>query len=75
MFRNMIPFDPVQRKKYGYGLQQIRNLLLNFLMRKSMTHADLVIFISDYARELIWKQLNGTLKRTVVIPHGLHNRF
>ena len=40
-----------------------------------MTHADLVIFISDYARELIWKQLNGTLKRTVVIPHGLHNRF
>lgn len=75
MFRNMIPFDPVQRRKYGYGLQRLRNVLLNYLMRNSMTRADLVIFISNYASELIQQKLNGKLKQTVVIPHGLHKRF
>ena len=75
MFRNMIPFDPVQQKKYGYGLQRLRSLLLNFLMRHSMVRSDLVIFISNYAYELIRQKLNGKLKRTVLIPHGLHNRF
>ena len=75
MFRNMLPFDPVQRKKYGLSFQRLRNFLLNRLMRKSMSRADMVIFLSEHVRNQIMLQINGTLTKTVVIPHGLHNRF
>ena len=75
MFRNMIPFDPMQQKKYGFSLQRFRNQLLKIMMLRSMSRANLVIFISEYGRSLVQKKLNLKLNETVVIPHGLHKRF
>ncbi|MFO7712890.1 glycosyltransferase family 4 protein [Desulfosarcina sp.] len=75
MFRNMIPFDPVQRQKYPLGYQRLRNWMLNRLMLQSMIQADLVIFISEHARKVIEKIAKTTLKKTAVIPHGVNPRF
>jgi len=75
MFRNMIPFDMVQRAKYPYGLMRIRNWILERIMLKSMIEADLVIFISDFAKQLINERTGFKLKNAVTIPHGLNNTF
>jgi len=75
MFRNMIPFDRVQRAKYPYGLMRIRNWILERIMLKSMLKADLVIFISDFARKLIDERTGFKIKNTVTIPHGINNIF
>jgi len=75
MFRNMIPFDMVQRAKYPYGLMRIRNWILERIMLKSMLRADLVIFISDFARQLINEHAGFKLKNAVTIPHGINNIF
>ncbi len=75
MFRNMIPFDIVQRAKYPYGLMRIRNWILERIMLKSMINADLVIFISDFARQLINERTGFKLKNAVTIPHGINNIF
>ncbi len=75
MFRNMIPFDKVQRAKYPYGLMRIRNWILERIMLKSMLKADLVIFISDFARKLIDERTGFKIKNTVTIPHGINNIF
>lgn len=75
MFRNMIPFDRVQRAKYPYGLMRIRNWILEREMLKSMLKADLVIFISDFAKQLINNRTGFKLKKTVTIPHGINNIF
>jgi len=75
MFRNMLPFDPVQYRKYGLSFQYLRNLLLKRLMLKSMRQADLVIFVSNFARNVIKQELGSHLKRSPVIPHGLNQRF
>ncbi len=75
MFRNMIPFDMVQRVKYPYGLLRIRNWILQRIMLKSMLKADLVIFISDFAKQLIDELTGFELKNAVTIPHGINQIF
>ncbi|MGE6565649.1 glycosyltransferase family 4 protein [Pseudomonas hunanensis] len=73
MFRNMIPFDAAVLSKIPFGLQRIRNKLLHRTMLRSMSQADMTIFISDYARSVIEKLT--TIPRGITIPHGIDQRF
>lgn len=73
MFRNMLPFDKRARRQLGMGLQQVRNRLLRRVMLKSMARADLTIFISDYARQLIETLIRP--RNAVTIPHGVNQQF
>lgn len=75
MFRNMLPFDPVQRAKYPPGLMRIRHWLLERAMLKSMINADLVIFISEFARNVIEERTGNILKNVMTIPHGINEHF
>ncbi len=75
MFRNMIPFDKAQRARYPLGYTRLRNYLLEHLFLSSMAAADLVIFISEYARELIETRAPEGVRRSAVIPHGLADHF
>jgi glycosyltransferase involved in cell wall biosynthesis len=75
MFRNMIPFSPQQRRKYGAGAMRIRNWLLERAMARSMAKADCVIFISEFARRVVEKKVPRLPGKTVVIPHGVNSVF
>ena len=75
MFRNMIPFDMKQRRRYPLGCQRIRNWILERVMLKSMQGADLVIFISSFARRVIEQRALSPLKSSVTIPHGINAQF
>jgi len=75
IFRNMIPFDMKQRKRYAYGYKRLRNWMLERIMLSSMRNADLVIFISEYAKKIIEERLGGRMRKTIVIPHGVNNVF
>jgi len=71
MFRNMTPFDEEQLRKMQFNLSKVRNLILKRVMIRSMQKADLVIFISEFARETILKNLVKPLKESVLIHHGV----
>jgi glycosyltransferase involved in cell wall biosynthesis len=73
MFRNMIPFDLRVRKSIPFGLQRLRNWLLNRIMLKSMSEADLTIFISNYARSVI--ESLTQIRNPITIPHGIGSVF
>lgn len=75
MFRNMIPFDIKQRKKYPLGYMRTRNWLLSKSLLWSMENADLVIFISNFAKDVIGKISRNGIKSSVVIPHGVSSDF
>lgn len=75
MFRNMIPFDQEQRKKYKFGYMRFRCWILNKVMLRSMEKADLVIFISEFAKKVISRISQRVMKRNVVIPHGVGDSF
>lgn len=74
-FQNMLPFDHVQRKKYPFGYRRLRDWLLERGLSSSMRRADLVIFISEFARNFIRRQLGDLQGASVVIPHGIHPSF
>jgi glycosyltransferase involved in cell wall biosynthesis len=71
----MIPFDRVQRARYPLGYTRVRNWLLERAMLRSMLRADLVIFVSDFARRVIELRVQERIKRAVVIPHGVGPEF
>jgi len=56
-FQNMLPFDHVQRKKYPFGYRRLRDWLLERGLSSAMCRADLVIFISEFARNFIAKHV------------------
>tara|TARA_Y100000816_G_scaffold291512_1_gene283099 strand:- start:3346 stop:4473 length:1128 start_codon:yes stop_codon:yes gene_type:complete len=71
MFRNMQPFVKELVRNETSFLKKIRIFLIKFLMLKSFKDSDLVIFISNYAQEIIKKNLKEPLKKTVLINHGV----
>jgi glycosyltransferase involved in cell wall biosynthesis len=75
MFRNMIPFDPAQRRRYPLGYMRMRHWILEKVLLRSMLRADLVIFISEFARTVIEDRASRRLKNTVLIPHGIDPSF
>ena len=73
MFRNMEPFDERARRAVPFGLQRLRNWMLEHLMLASMSKADLTIFISDFARRVIEGRVRVRAAQT--IPHGISSAF
>jgi len=75
-FQNMLPFDCIQRKKYPiFGYRSLRDYLLKKLFSRSMLRADLVIFLSEFARNKVRKELSGFNGLNIVIPHGVDDIF
>jgi glycosyltransferase involved in cell wall biosynthesis len=75
MFRNMVPFDIQQRRRYPLGYSRVRNWLLERSMLSSMLGADFVIFISEFAKKVIERRSGGELANSAVIPHGIGADF
>lgn len=73
MFRNMIPFDPEALARIPLGLQKLRNFILKRVMLRSMANADLTIFISDHARQVI--ETLTPVRKSITIPHGINAAF
>ncbi len=70
-FQNMLPFDHKQRRRYPLGYRRFRDWLLERGLTMAMRRADLIIFISTFAREFIESRLDRLDTRSVVIPHGI----
>lgn len=75
MFQNMLPFVPKARKRYPWGYMRFRLWLLKFLQARSFQKADMVIFISQYAKTVIDQVLPQRKGTSAVIPHGLSDHF
>ncbi len=74
-FQNMLPFAPEERRRYPWGYMRFRLWLLRFLQGHSFQQTDLVIFISQYAKQVIDQALPYRKGKSVVVPHGLSDHF
>lgn len=73
MFRNMLPFDKRVIQESASIIFKVKNFLLRKKMLSSMRNADLVIFISNYAKGVIEERIK--IKSSVTIPHGISKKF
>ncbi len=75
MSRNLLPFEPRERRRYGCSFTGLRLMLLRLTQARTFERAEGLIFLSQYARDTVMAALKGTSARTAVIPHGVDQRF
>ncbi len=74
-FRNMLPFAPQESQRFNLGWRRLRYWLLRQFLGRAFVRADLVIFISHYAKRVIDQALPQRSGRSQVIYHGLAADF
>lgn len=74
-FRNMLPFSPKEMARFNWGYNKIRYFLLRKGQSKSFRTADLTVFISNFAKEVIDGYVPTRLGKSVVIAHGIDEVF
>jgi glycosyltransferase involved in cell wall biosynthesis len=74
-FRNMLPFSPEERRRYPLGYMRTRLAILRWVQARSFKRADLVIFISLFAKSVIDVVVGPRAGVSRVIPHGISDRF
>lgn len=72
MSQNLLPFEMHELRRYGWSLLTLKLLLLRLTQSRSFRKADGVIFLTEYARDVV---LRVTRKQTCIVPHGLNPRF
>jgi glycosyltransferase involved in cell wall biosynthesis len=74
-FRNMLPFSLEDRRRYPLGYMRTRLAILRWVQARSFKRADLVIFISLFAKSVIDVVVGPRAGVSRVIPHGISDRF
>lgn len=73
--QNMLPFQREERARYGIASGRLRFELLTLGQTRSFEGADGIIFLSDFARRVVTSRLRSPPRRSVVVPHGVDDRF
>jgi glycosyltransferase involved in cell wall biosynthesis len=75
MSRNMLPFEIRELLRFGWSLTTIKMLILRWVQSRSYHRVDGLIFLNKYAKDAVLKVTGALACKTIVIPHGIHNRF
>jgi glycosyltransferase involved in cell wall biosynthesis len=75
MSQNLLPFDMVELRRYGWSLFTLKLLFLRYFQSRSFRKADGIIFLTKYASKLTLKVTGKLPGKTTIIPHGLNHRF
>jgi glycosyltransferase involved in cell wall biosynthesis len=70
----MLPFEPIEMKRFGMTLGRLRLILLRKIYIQTLKKADGVIFLTQYASKKI-QEVTGKLPNIRVIPHGVDSIF
>ncbi len=74
MCRNMLPFDHNEALRFGFSLMTLKLIALHFIQLKSFRQASGLIFLTDYAKNIVMNFIGKNLI-TEVIPHGISDSF
>jgi glycosyltransferase involved in cell wall biosynthesis len=75
MFRNMLPFEPTERSRYGLSWERLRLQILKEFQSSTFRRAAGVIFLSAYAQSHIWRSIKSLDGKSAIIPHGIAPEF
>lgn len=74
MSRDMLSYEKGELERFGFSFATIRLLLLRNIQNSALRRAVGVIFLTQYAAEVIQRSC-GTLKNVQLIPHGISDHF
>ena len=75
MSRNLLPLEVRELLRYGWSLLTLKLLLLRLVQLRSFRKTDGVIFLTEYARDVVLRVTGKLRGQTCIVPHGLNPRF
>jgi glycosyltransferase involved in cell wall biosynthesis len=75
MSQNLLPFEMHELRRYGWTLFTLKLLLLRLIQSRSFRKSDGVIFLTEYARDVVLRVTRKVRGQTCIVPHGLNPRF
>ena len=75
MSRNMLPFEPRERARYGVSTMRAKLTILERVQSATMRRADGVIFLNVYAKQRVMSRAGSLRGRLTIIPHGVDAQF
>lgn len=75
MSQYLLPFEMRELKRYGWSLFAIKLLILRLTQANSFREAKGVIFLTEFARDVVSKVVGNLGGAARIIPHGLSPRF
>ena len=72
--QDMQSYEPGVMKSYGLSVRRLRLLTIGYLQTQAMKRANGVIFLTQYASQVIQKS-TGRLAHVRIIPHGIGTEF
>ncbi len=75
MSHNILPFDSLEIKRYFPSIMYFKFNILRYVQHRTFKKSKGVIFLNNYARDLISKKNTFFLNKSKIIPHGVDNKF
>ena len=75
MSQNLLPFEWVELRRFGWSLRTVKGLLLRATQLRTFRAADGVIFLSEYGRRAVMNVAPNLTGDTVTVAHGVSPRF
>lgn len=75
MSQNLLPFEMHELRRYGWTSFTLKLLLLRLVQSRSFRKTDGVIFLTEYARDVVLGVTGKLRGQTCIVPHGLNPRF
>ena len=75
MSQNLLPFEWRELKRFGWDTYTIKLLLLRWIQVRTFRKASGVIFLTEYARDVVTQVIRKLRGECRIIPHGINPRF
>jgi glycosyltransferase involved in cell wall biosynthesis len=75
MSQNLLPFEWTELARYRWSWVGVKLRLLRATQTQTLQHADGVIFLTQYAQNVVSRSIGALSGKAVIIPHGIDNRF
>ena len=75
MNQNILPFETRELLRYGFSFFVLKLLFLRMSQTYSVCKANGVIFLSKYAKNIVYLKSNNIKGKFAIISHGINSRF
>ena len=75
MSRNLLPFEWRELRRFGWSWMTLKLAVLRMTQIRTFQRTDGLIFLTQYARDIVMQVVKTTQGKTTVVPHGIDERF
>ncbi|NDA63513.1 MAG: glycosyltransferase, partial [Chitinophagia bacterium] len=72
---NMLPFTDTALQLYPSGIRKIKFYLLRLIQLYTFRRANGIIFLSNWASDIILPKINRAHTQSIIISHGINSHF